>query len=105
MTHLDVCVLQLQVGRTANPLLLLVLRLVLLCLQVTSSAKKKRSPDSTRIHQTPEGAFYDLQRNAWQVSLRLDCCVSVGGKGGAEGHCNSQCEHNLSTRPPSGYYA
>lgn len=42
-------------------------------LQVTSSAKKQRSPDSTRIHQTPEGAFYDLQRNAWQVR----CCCAV----------------------------
>jgi hypothetical protein len=40
---------------------------VCLYMQVTSSAKKKREPDSTRIHQTPEGAFYDLQRNAWQV--------------------------------------
>lgn len=39
----------------------------LLPVQVTSSAKKKRELDSTRIHQTPEGAFYDLQRNAWQV--------------------------------------
>lgn len=35
--------------------------------QVTSSAKKQRSVGSTHIHQTPEGAFFDLQRNAWQV--------------------------------------
>lgn len=39
-------------------------------LQVTSSAKKKCEPGSTHIHQTPEGAFYDLQRNAWQVLQR-----------------------------------
>lgn len=38
-------------------------------LQVTSSAKKQRDPKSQHIHQTPEGAFYDLQRNAWQVRL------------------------------------
>jgi hypothetical protein len=48
-------------------LLLLLLLLLLLTLQVTSSAKKKRDPRSSHIHQTPEGAFYDLQRNAWQV--------------------------------------
>lgn len=41
--------------------------------QVTSSAKKKREPDSTRIHQTPEGAFFDLQRNAWQVRSLSSC--------------------------------
>lgn len=64
--HPAVGVLRWQVGMTANPLLLLLL-LPFVCLQVTSSAKKQRSPDSTRIHQTPEGAFYDLQRNAWQV--------------------------------------
>ncbi|WIA22182.1 hypothetical protein OEZ85_004516 [Tetradesmus obliquus] len=38
--------------------------------KVTSSAKKKRDPRSSHIHQTPEGAFYDLQRNAWQVLQR-----------------------------------
>ncbi|KAF8056255.1 UGP3 [Scenedesmus sp. PABB004] len=38
--------------------------------KVTSSAKKKRDPRSPHIHQTPEGAFYDLQRNAWQVLQR-----------------------------------
>jgi hypothetical protein len=35
--------------------------------KVTSSAKKKREPGSARIAQTPDGSFYDLQRNAWQV--------------------------------------
>eukprot|EP00775_Hariotina_reticulata_P001592 gene1592-1932_t len=38
--------------------------------KVTSSAKKKRDPRSSHIHQTPEGAFFDLQRNAWQVLQR-----------------------------------
>ena len=42
--------------------------------KVTSSAKKKldvqaavASGKAPRIAQTPEGSFYDLQRNAWQV--------------------------------------
>lgn len=35
--------------------------------KVTSSAKKRREPGSARIAQTPDGSFYDLQRNAWQV--------------------------------------
>jgi hypothetical protein len=47
--------------------LLPLLLLLSLFSQVTSSAKKKRDPRSSTIHQTPEGAFYDLQRNAWQV--------------------------------------
>jgi hypothetical protein len=51
--------------------LLLLLLLHNSSLQVTSSAKKKRDPRSSHIHQTPEGAFYDLQRNAWQVGIRL----------------------------------
>jgi hypothetical protein len=38
--------------------------------KVTSSAKKKRDVRSSHIHQTPEGAFFDLQRNAWQVLQR-----------------------------------
>lgn len=29
--------------------------------QVTSSAKRKLKPGSTRISQTPNGSFYDLQ--------------------------------------------
>jgi hypothetical protein len=41
--------------------------LVLCTYQVTSSAKKKRDPGSTRISQTPDGSFYDLQRNAWHL--------------------------------------
>ncbi|GFH06732.1 uncharacterized protein HaLaN_01411, partial [Haematococcus lacustris] len=35
--------------------------------KVTSSAKKRRQPGSTRISQTPDGSFYDLQRNAWHL--------------------------------------
>ncbi len=38
--------------------------------KVTSSAKKQRTPGSTRIAQTPDGSFYDLQRNAWQLLQR-----------------------------------
>ncbi len=38
--------------------------------KVTSSAKKRREPGSTRIHQTPDGSFYDLMRNGWQVLQR-----------------------------------
>ena len=37
---------------------------------ITSSAKKRREPGSTRIHQTPDGSFYDLMRNGWQVLQR-----------------------------------
>lgn len=32
--------------------------------KVTSSAKRKRKPGSLKIHQTPDGSFYDLQQNA-----------------------------------------
>ncbi|GAX76097.1 hypothetical protein CEUSTIGMA_g3540.t1 [Chlamydomonas eustigma] len=35
--------------------------------KVTSSAKKKREPGSTKISQTPDGSFFDLQRNAWHL--------------------------------------
>ena len=38
--------------------------------KVTSSAKKRREPGSNRIHQTPDGSFYDLMRNGWQVLQR-----------------------------------
>ncbi|KXZ49515.1 hypothetical protein GPECTOR_21g741 [Gonium pectorale] len=38
--------------------------------KVTSSAKKRREPGSARIAQTPDGSFYDLQRNAWQILQR-----------------------------------
>lgn len=38
--------------------------------KVTSSAKKRREPGSTRINQTPDGSFFDLQRNAWHLLQR-----------------------------------
>ena len=38
--------------------------------KVTSSAKKKLQRGSLRIAQTPEGAFYDLHRNGWEVLQR-----------------------------------
>ncbi|GFR51311.1 hypothetical protein Agub_g13676 [Astrephomene gubernaculifera] len=38
--------------------------------KVTSSAKKRRAPGSSRIAQTPDGSFYDLTRNAWQLLQR-----------------------------------
>lgn len=38
--------------------------------RVTSSAKRKRSPGSLKIHQTPDGSFLDLMRNAHDMLLR-----------------------------------
>lgn len=38
--------------------------------KVTSSAKKRRDPTSLRVAQTPDGSFYDLMRNAWQILQR-----------------------------------
>jgi len=35
--------------------------------RTTSSAKRKANPGATHIHQTPDGSFYDLQRNARDV--------------------------------------
>ncbi len=40
--------------------------------QVTSSAKRKLKPGSTRISQTPNGSFYDLQARGG-VQRRLAC--------------------------------
>jgi hypothetical protein len=37
--------------------------------KVTSSAKRKREPGSLKIHQTPDGSFYDLQQNARNMLL------------------------------------
>ena len=37
--------------------------------KVTSSAKRKRKPGSLKIHQTPDGSFYDLQQNARNMLL------------------------------------
>lgn len=38
--------------------------------KVTSSAKKRRQPGSTKIAQTPDGSLYDVIRNAWQILQR-----------------------------------
>ncbi|KAA6420439.1 MAG: low photochemical bleaching 1 [Trebouxia sp. A1-2] len=38
--------------------------------RVTSSAKRKRQPGSLKIHQTPDGSFFDLMRNARDLLLR-----------------------------------
>lgn len=38
--------------------------------RVTSSAKRKRPPGSLKIHQTPDGSFLDLMRNARDMLLR-----------------------------------
>eukprot|EP01026_Neomeris_dumetosa_P024099 TRINITY_DN2017_c1_g1_i1.p1 TRINITY_DN2017_c1_g1~~TRINITY_DN2017_c1_g1_i1.p1 ORF type:complete len:606 (-),score=95.75 TRINITY_DN2017_c1_g1_i1:304-2121(-) len=40
--------------------------------KVTSSAKRARKPDSTKIHQTPEGSFRDLLLNAHE--MLSNCC-------------------------------
>ncbi|EFN58749.1 hypothetical protein CHLNCDRAFT_140453 [Chlorella variabilis] len=45
--------------------------------KVTSSAKRKLKPGSTRLHQTPDGSFYDLQRNAADL-LANHCGWAVG---------------------------
>ncbi len=38
--------------------------------QVTSSAKRKLKPGSDQVHQTPDGSFLDLQRNARELLCR-----------------------------------
>lgn len=43
--------------------------------KVTSSAKKARDPNSTRLAQTPDGSFCDLQRNA--AELLTKCGMKV----------------------------
>ena len=43
--------------------------------KVTSSAKRKRKPGSLKIHQTPDGSFYDLQQNA--KAMLEGCGMSV----------------------------
>lgn len=44
--------------------------------QVTSSAKRKLKPGSTQVHQTPDGSFLDLQRNAAEL-LGSHCGMAV----------------------------
>lgn len=51
---------------------------------MTSSAKKRREPGSTRISQTPDGSFFDLQRNAWH--LLHACGVSAPEVGDVESY-------------------
>ena len=38
--------------------------------RVTSSAKRRREPGSLKIHQTPDGSFLDLMRNAHDLLQR-----------------------------------
>eukprot|EP00898_Chlorokybus_atmophyticus_P005878 jgi/Chlat1/6291/Chrsp44S05785 len=40
--------------------------------RVTSSAKKKRAPGSLKMHQTPDGSFLDLMRNAHDLLTRCN---------------------------------
>eukprot|EP00889_Picochlorum_renovo_P008685 jgi/Picre1/35715/NNA_003175.t1 len=50
--------------------------------KVTSSAKRKRKPGSLKIHQTPDGSFYDLQQNA-KAMLEL-CGMDMPDVGSVE---------------------
>lgn len=50
--------------------------------KTTSSAKKKRKPGSLCIHQTPDGSFFDLMRNAEEILGR--CRVRTPGVGAVE---------------------
>ena len=38
--------------------------------RVTSSAKRRREPGSLKVHQTPDGSFLDLMRNAHDLLQR-----------------------------------
>ena len=49
---------------------------------MTSSAKRKLHPGSTRISQTPDGSFYSLQQNAAELLRR--CGVVVPALGGVQ---------------------
>lgn len=55
--------------------------------KVTSSAKRKRKPGSLKIHQTPDGSFYDLQQNA-KAMLEL-CGMEMPDVGSVEQYLNS----------------
>ena len=50
--------------------------------KVTSSAKRRRSPDSLKIHQTPDGSLYDLMLNARDMLSR--CGFDVPPVGNVE---------------------
>ncbi|KAK9827994.1 hypothetical protein WJX81_006283, partial [Elliptochloris bilobata] len=50
--------------------------------KVTSSAKRRRKPGSTRVAQTPDGSFLDLMRNAEELLAR--CGMRTPKVGGVE---------------------
>lgn len=52
--------------------------------KVTSSAKRRREPGSTRIAQTPDGSFLDLQNNA--AELLALCGVEAPGVGDVDSY-------------------
>lgn len=47
--------------------------------KVTSSAKRQLQPGSTKVHQTPDGSFYDLQQNARDLLHRCGFAVPEVG--------------------------
>jgi UTP---glucose-1-phosphate uridylyltransferase len=47
--------------------------------KVTSSAKRQRTPGSTKIHQTPDGSLYDLMQNAADMLRRCGFDVPCVG--------------------------
>lgn len=54
--------------------------------KVTSSAKRKRKPGSLKIHQTPDGSFYDLQQNA--KAMMEQCGMKMPEVGSVESYLN-----------------
>jgi len=50
--------------------------------KVTSSAKRKRTPGSTKIHQTPDGSLLDLQHNA--ADMLAKCGMTTPSLGSVE---------------------
>lgn len=56
---------------------------------VTSSAKRARAPGSDKIHQTPEGSFLDLMRNA--RDLLAMCGVAAPELGGDRAYVDGGC--------------
>lgn len=55
--------------------------------KVTSSAKRKRMPGSLKIHQTPDGSFYDLQQNA--KAMMEQCGMKMPEVGSIESYLNN----------------
>lgn len=68
--------------------------------QVTSSAKRKLKPGSTHVHQTPDGSFLDLQRNAAEL-LGTHCGMAVPEVGGGLGCSAAPAGHSTMQPPPS----